>query len=361
MSEISDENFGSQYALQVALQTMKERCQQFQKRLDIAERENASLRVKCYRESSTAMLPATGDNQITELQILTDKVEQLTRIKTQLTHHIFMVANENRQLWKRLSRLTKTNKNLGNHLNKISDALQQHPSTQPLEALSYNMRLDFNLSKNESDQFLVPADLGKIVSQSNETSLEEISLKLINSIKMEKSELEQQYAEMVEMQNTSEINLQNMDYFYPESMNSDCMEQLKQHDTRLSHTKHILLSQQTKLKTIMGKLKTIKKGAMCKSCRDNARKKMCQAGTQFNSDDSLKENGATQTSLIPNSTTLPENMNYTTDGCSEVENKICPMCEMIYGKTINCAEFHEHVLSHFSDEEKSPGCDFEII
>ncbi|XP_046736242.1 protein spindle-F isoform X2 [Diprion similis] len=356
MSEISDENFGSQYALQVALQTMKERCQQFQKRLDIAERENASLRVKCHKEFSSAMVPTTGDNQISEVQTLTDKVEQLTRIKTQLTHHIFMIANENRQLWKRLSRLTKTNKSLGNHLNKISDALQQHPSTQPLEALSYNMRLDFNLSKNESDQFLVPADL-----ESNETSLEEISLKLINSIKMEKSELEQQYAEMVEMQNTSEINLQNMGYSYPECMDSDCVEQLKQHDTRLSHTKDILLSQQTKLKTIIGKLRIIKKGAMCKSCRNNARKKMCQAGTQFNSDDSLKENGATQTSLIPNSTTLPENMNYTTDGCSEVENKICPMCEMVYGKTTNCAEFHEHVLSHFSDEEKSPGCDFEII
>lgn len=99
---------------------------------------------------------------------------------------------------------------------------------------------------------------------------------------------------------------------------------------------------------------------MCKSCREKARRKVCQTGTQFNSDDSLKENGATQTSLIPSLNVVAETRNFTTDSCSEVENKICPMCEMIYGKSTSCAEFHEHVLSHFT-EEQQPGCDFEII
>lgn len=87
---------------------------------------------------------------------------------------------------------------------------------------------------------------------------------------------------------------------------------------------------------------------------------MCQTGTQFNSDDSLKENGATQTSLITETTPVMENQNYATDGCRDVDNKICPMCGLVYGKSTNCAEFHEHVLSHFSEDEQ-PTCDFEII
>lgn len=134
-----------------------------------------------------------------------------------------MVATENRHLWNRLSRLTKTNKSLGSHLNKITDALQQHPPTQPLEALSYSFKNDFNFSKNDSDQLLSTLDPGSflflnlfsykahclsffskylsihfdfLVSEHSEASLEEISLKLINNIRLEKSELEQQYAEV---------------------------------------------------------------------------------------------------------------------------------------------------------------------
>lgn len=72
-----------------------------------------------------------------------------------------MVASENRQLWNRLSRLTKTNKSLGNHLHKISNALQQHPpNQQPLETLSYNFKNDFNISKSDSDQLLMITDPG---------------------------------------------------------------------------------------------------------------------------------------------------------------------------------------------------------
>jgi len=49
-----------------------------------------------------------------------------------------MVAAENRQLWNRLTRLTKTNKSLGSQLTKISDTLKQHPITQPSEIITYN-------------------------------------------------------------------------------------------------------------------------------------------------------------------------------------------------------------------------------
>lgn len=71
MSQSSEENFGSQYALQIALQTMKERCQQFQKRLAIAEKENASLRIRREKESSIATPSSSIQNQNDEVQILT--------------------------------------------------------------------------------------------------------------------------------------------------------------------------------------------------------------------------------------------------------------------------------------------------
>lgn len=78
---------------------------------------------------------------------------------------------------------------------------------------------------------------------------------------------------MVEMQNTSDINIQNIGYTYPEYMDSDSMEQLKQHDTRLSHTRDVLLSQQAKLKMVIKNLQIIKKGD-CENpkCNQNNRK-----------------------------------------------------------------------------------------
>ena len=51
-----------------------------------------------------------------------------------------MVSSENRQLWKRLTRLTRTNKSLGTQLTKISDTLKQHPSEEVPTALTYSFK-----------------------------------------------------------------------------------------------------------------------------------------------------------------------------------------------------------------------------
>lgn len=59
-----------------------------------------------------------------------------------------MVAAENRQLWNRLTRLTKTNKSLGSQLTKISDTLKQHPPVQSSDILSYSFR-DMSASDNQ--------------------------------------------------------------------------------------------------------------------------------------------------------------------------------------------------------------------
>lgn len=76
-------------------------------------------------------------------------MEELTKQKSQLSHHVFMVAAENRQLWNRLTRLTKTNKSLGSQLTKISDTLKQHPITQPSEIITYNFLDTSSLGKQD--------------------------------------------------------------------------------------------------------------------------------------------------------------------------------------------------------------------
>lgn len=344
-------NFGSYYALLAAFKTMKERCQLLQARLTSVEEENICLRLECGKDTSTATVRVNDNNEKTMLQVLQEKVEELAKQKSQITHHIFMVASENRQLWKRLTKLTRTNKSLGNQLTKISDTLKQHSPVQPSDIVSYNFSDVYSSNaEGTKKKHIMPANNGE-----KEQSLEEISLRLINSIMLEKSDLEQQYAEMIELQNSTELNLQNVGFTYPEDSDTDSMEQLKQHDIRLSQTKYALLAQQTRLKRTLQNLKNMRNGTMCNNCRINANKKMCQASTQFDSDTSFKEHGATQTSLPPMSLTLEK---YLSSDNAEQDNKICPLCGNFYGKNVTFAEFHEHVLSHFDDDISQ---NFEVI
>lgn len=116
----SDPKAASRYALQVALQTMKERCKHFQDRLSAVEEENLKLHLE--------RLNYNVNESKSDTARLEEEVAQLTRQKSQLTQHIFMVAAENKQLWTRLSRLTEANQSLGSHLTKISETLISHPA-----------------------------------------------------------------------------------------------------------------------------------------------------------------------------------------------------------------------------------------
>lgn len=109
------------YALHVALQTMKERCQHLQSRLSAVEEENLTLRMNKAFNSN----PINDKNKQydpTELEILREKCTELTRQKLQLAEHLSMIAAENRHLWCRLSKITKDNQTLGNSLIKMKDS-----------------------------------------------------------------------------------------------------------------------------------------------------------------------------------------------------------------------------------------------
>lgn len=69
-----------------------------------------------------------------------------------------MVAAENRQLWNRLMRLTKTNQSLGSQLTKISNTLKQYSATQPSDIMSYGFRDTSIPSKQENEPLLITDD-----------------------------------------------------------------------------------------------------------------------------------------------------------------------------------------------------------
>lgn len=82
-------------------------------------------------------------------------------------------------------------------------------------------------------------------------------------------------------------------------------------------------------------------------CRKNASKILCQTGTQIDLDISIKENLKLKTNL--SSDNLSERSLNSEE--NNLSNKICPLCGESYGKSISFTEFHEHVLSHFSNED----------
>lgn len=93
------------YALQVALQTIKERCIQLQRRVASMEEENQQLREASSRSEGA---PRANEIGVTgDVLSLKAQVSELQRQKEQLEEHIGMVSNENRRLWSRLSQISK--------------------------------------------------------------------------------------------------------------------------------------------------------------------------------------------------------------------------------------------------------------
>lgn len=85
--------------------------------------------------------------QQNEVEILKDKVAELSRQKVQLTEHIAMVATENRQLWSRLSKLTKDSQSTS----KIKDVKEIISSSA---AISNNLIRSKTFTQNSPNPML---------------------------------------------------------------------------------------------------------------------------------------------------------------------------------------------------------------
>lgn len=70
-----EENLHSQFALQVAFQTMKERCQHLQARLVSVEEENIRLRLECGKEVAAIAEKSRNDSK-----------DEISILKVSITH-----------------------------------------------------------------------------------------------------------------------------------------------------------------------------------------------------------------------------------------------------------------------------------
>lgn len=106
MTDQNKELLSNTLALNLALQTIKERCVHLQKRLFALESENSRLRLNTLN-SDKRNESQVDNSSITEIEELRAKNAELTLQKNQLTENLSMISTENRKLWKRLSQLTK--------------------------------------------------------------------------------------------------------------------------------------------------------------------------------------------------------------------------------------------------------------
>lgn len=86
------DDVGSIAALRVALQTLAERCERLQSRLDIVEKENVTIKSHCI-----CQMVNSQSSQI--------NIQELSCKKQQLVEYLRIVTNENRTLWTTLTSL----------------------------------------------------------------------------------------------------------------------------------------------------------------------------------------------------------------------------------------------------------------
>lgn len=209
-----EESLGAQYAIQIAVQTLRDRCKSLQHRVAVLEEENMGLRVQCSRNQ-------VNENSLTEIDKLKEHITELTEQKDQLQNRIRMICNENQDLWNKLGKLTTVNKNLGEQLNKINDTVTQ--VTSPLQPHTPLIRSKTFTQEEPQMRFL---QKNLEINEKISLELEDISLKLSDSFSKQKMELDKLCSEMEGMQFNDNIITENCGFFY-EELDEDLVEEVK--------------------------------------------------------------------------------------------------------------------------------------
>ncbi|XP_073971629.1 uncharacterized protein [Rhodnius prolixus] len=218
---ISDKNVevipaASYYALKLAFQSIKERYDKLQDRLYALEEENVKL-----KEIGNNKQVHNGSGGCSRMEILEKKIDELSRQKSQLSHHIFMLANENKDLWSNISKLTEEKQILVKQLRdlidktdgeqkleKLPDSLQQQDNTQaPLEVASCSEDPVKEASTSDEDnkdslqslETVKDFSLIQLENQEDLTdSLNDELKEILNKMNEDKVELQQQQAKLKE-------------------------------------------------------------------------------------------------------------------------------------------------------------------
>ncbi|XP_016973804.2 protein spindle-F [Drosophila rhopaloa] len=325
------------YALQVALQTIKERCIQLQRRVANMEEENQRLReVSSRSEGAPSVSGVSGD-----VLSLRAQVSELQRQKEQLEEHIGMVSNENRRLWSRLSQISK------------DQQLNQVPSS-PDSRAQQNQNLV--RSKTFTQHSPNPHLRQKMLSDGlKDLSLEEIAL---DDFGASNEELGYPYNLQKVEETTSELDA-NVDA-------KKCMDGLQE-------MRREAMKQQQELSSALTLLESRIALHPCPECAQKVAKKPEMADKSLETDDSLtselkncesQHNGHNGTPPSQRINIIQEKIK--ADAADAME-KTCPMCGKQYSSQVSFNAFREHVEMHFIDEgldleaENSVDRQFEFI
>ena len=322
-----DNSSGSQHALQIALQTLKERCHDLQDRLGRLEDENISLRVKC-------TLVESRDCSLNEIDELKMKICKLTEQKAKLKRNIVVVVNENKQLWNRLSNLTQANRSLGSQLTKINDSLTQHNMHSPKIIRSNTFtHTDSTRSKTICNKDIVNLDL------------QEISLALISNIAKEKSELEAQCSDMTELQGPSSTSL-GFSFLSSNGESDSLTESFDKHVSDLKTIRDKLLENNERCRRNLEEINEVIVNSRCKSCKEKENEGR-NTQTNFDNGKDPTEEELQLESLAKWGSA--ENSNVFLQELSERQLSVCPMCGKMFNRDEN-ATFVQHVENHFVED-----------
>ncbi|KAL4716652.1 hypothetical protein ACJJTC_008287 [Scirpophaga incertulas] len=246
---------------ELALHAMRDRCLLLQRRINVLENDNMRLKLDITKiTENTPYVPLREDEKTS----LLEKISELNKQKSQLLHHVFMVSCENKNLWNKLSTLKSVDKSL----NKL------HTKQTMLRSNNY-LHSTPKTSANYQEKY-------------SESSLEEISLKLINSYIQEKSQLVEQYEQMTELQDFNEDNFDSIGFTYMEDPATDSLKEIHMHTNKLQNLKKELAEQEEHLKLIISRVESVlKDGYKCPTCISNNVKVITSEHKEIETSESL--------------------------------------------------------------------------
>ncbi|XP_045476434.1 protein spindle-F [Harmonia axyridis] len=162
----AEEDPSSKQALRIAIRILRERCNTFQNRIGVLERENKELKLELQRH-------VPNNSSLTEIDSLKQRLASAEEQNGFILNKMKIISQENLQLWSNLGKLSYANKSLGSHLNKINNSLSQHANNHQPLIRSKTFTQEKPSVHNSSEKYIVKEE---------KLDLEDVSLKLMSNI-----------------------------------------------------------------------------------------------------------------------------------------------------------------------------------
>lgn len=345
-----DNSEGSQNAVQLALQTLKDRCHEYRHQVRRLEEENLALRLKCETTNKRNM------DSLTEIDMLNAKITELNDQNSQHLRNNTMITTENRKLWSQLSTLCVANKTMGDHITKVNNYINE-PYAQSHTPLIR--------SKTFTHETAPAKYSAKLQNEDSSLELEEVSLKTGDANNMDRPQI---------LENI--INSSFAFGFHNDTSNNSTIEYFESNLSDLKMLKDIILGQNDMLKTEVNNISNIKIDYKCGKCskthhKDDEKEAKIVDTRQYHAQQTEESVKSPKTNVL-NLKDLPADMRQELDSLAywatpensnhffntpDIENKdsaiydandqICPICNELFSVSISFDVFQKHVEDHF--------------